>query len=68
MVTYNKGDRMVTFLLLIGKEDCMEQIPENSTKSRILDEALVVFAGNGYRGTNLRDLAARLGLSKSALY
>lgn len=46
----------------------MEQIPENSTKSRILDEALVVFAENGYRGTNLRDLAARLGLSKSALY
>ena len=46
----------------------MEQTTENSTKSRILDEALVVFAENGYRGTNLRDLAARLGLSKSALY
>lgn len=41
---------------------------ENTTKSRILDEALVVFAENGYRGTNLRDLATRLGLSKSALY
>ena len=41
---------------------------ENTTKSRILDEALVMFAENGYRGTNLRDLAARLGLSKSALY
>jgi len=50
------------------KEDGMEQTTENSTKSRILDEALVVFAENGYRGTNLRDLAARLGLSKSALY
>lgn len=46
----------------------MEQITQNSTKSRILDEALVVFAENGYKGTNLRDLAARLGLSKSALY
>ena len=46
----------------------MEQTTENSTKSRILDEALVMFAENGYRGTNLRDLAARLGLSKSALY
>jgi AcrR family transcriptional regulator len=41
---------------------------ENTTKSRILDEALVIFAENGYKGTNLRDLAARLGLSKSALY
>jgi len=46
----------------------MEQIPENSTKNRILDEALVLFAENGYKGTNLRDLAAQLGLSKSALY
>jgi len=41
---------------------------ENTTKSKILDEALVMFAENGYKGTNLRDLAARLNLSKSALY
>jgi len=41
---------------------------ENTTKSKILDEALVMFAENGYKGTNLRELAARLGLSKSALY
>lgn len=41
---------------------------ENSTKNRILDEALVMFAERGYKGTNLRDLAARLELSKSALY
>ena len=41
---------------------------ENTTKIRILDEALNMFAENGYKGTNLRDLAARLGLSKSALY
>lgn len=41
---------------------------ENMTKSLILDEALVMFAENGYKGTNLRDLAAQLGLSKSALY
>lgn len=27
-----------------------------------------MFANNGYKGTNLRDLAAQLGLSKSALY
>jgi len=41
---------------------------ESTTKTKILDEALVMFAENGYKGTNLRDLAARLGLSKSALY
>jgi AcrR family transcriptional regulator len=41
---------------------------ERTTKDRILDESLVMFAECGYRGTNLRDLAARLGLSKSALY
>ena len=38
------------------------------TKEKILDAALVSFAENGYKGTNLRDLAAGLGLSKSALY
>ena len=41
---------------------------ENNTKNKILDQALVMFAENGYKGTNLRDLAASLGLSKSALY
>ena len=41
---------------------------ENTTKERILDEALVCFANYGYKGTNLRDLAAGLNLSKSALY
>ncbi len=41
---------------------------ESTTKNRILDEALIMFAENGYKGTNLRDLAAKLGLSKSALY
>ena len=41
---------------------------ESTTKDRILDESLVMFAEQGYKGTNLRDLAARLGLSKSALY
>lgn len=41
---------------------------ENTTKERILDAALVCFAENGYKGTNLRDFAAGIGLSKSALY
>lgn len=41
---------------------------ENTTKARILEAALVSFAENGYKGTNLRELAAGMGLSKSALY
>lgn len=41
---------------------------ERTTKTRILEEALKSFANNGYKGTNLRDLADSLGLSKSALY
>ena len=41
---------------------------ESVTKTRILESALVSFALNGYKGTNLRDLAAQLNLSKSALY
>ena len=41
---------------------------ETTTKEKILDAALVSFAENGYKGTNLRDFAAGMGLSKSALY
>ena len=41
---------------------------EQTTKERILDEALVMFAEHGCKGTKLRDLAALLDLSKSALY
>lgn len=41
---------------------------ENTTKEKILDAALVSFVENGYKGTNLRDFAAGIGLSKSALY
>ena len=43
-------------------------IMENTTKEKILDAALISFAENGYKGTNLRDLSAGLKLSKSALY
>ncbi len=46
----------------------MEVAMENSTKEKILDAALISFAENGYKGTNLRDLAAGMSLSKSALY
>ena len=41
---------------------------ENTTKEKILDAALVSFVENGYKGTNLRDFAAGMGLSKSARY
>lgn len=39
-----------------------------TTKERILDAALEIFAENGYAGTNMRDLAQSVGLTKSALY
>lgn len=38
------------------------------TKERILMAALDMFAQRGYAGTNLRELAASLGLGKSSLY
>lgn len=45
-----------------------EVFMRKDTKDRILEEALVSFVENGYKGTNLRDFAAEIGLSKSALY
>lgn len=39
-----------------------------TTKERILDAALEMIAENGYAGTNMRDLAQSVGLTKSALY
>ena len=38
------------------------------TKERILTTALEMFSRNGYAGTSLRELAAALGLVKSAMY
>ena len=38
------------------------------TKERILAAALDMFSRNGYAGTNIRELAASLGLVKSGLY
>ena len=38
------------------------------TKQRILDIALELFAQNGYLGTSMSDIAARLGITKAALY
>ena len=38
------------------------------TKERILETALELFALSGYVGTSMSDIAARLGITKAALY
>lgn len=38
------------------------------TKTRIPEAALELFAQNGYAGTSMSDIAARLGITKPALY
>ncbi len=38
------------------------------TKERILETALELFAQSGYLGTSMSDIAARLGITKAALY
>ena len=38
------------------------------TKERILETALELFAHSGYLGTSMSDIAARLGITKAALY
>ena len=40
----------------------------NSTKEKILENALELFAQNGYLGTSMSDIASRLGITKAALY
>ncbi|MFZ0042112.1 MAG: helix-turn-helix domain-containing protein, partial [Solirubrobacteraceae bacterium] len=42
--------------------------PRGSTRERILDVALELFAQHGYENTSLRDIAERLGVTKAALY
>jgi len=41
---------------------------EKPMKQRILEEALQLFAQNGYTGTSMNDIAAKLGVTKAALY
>ena len=41
---------------------------EKSTKEKILEEALKLFAQSGYVGTSMNDIAAKLGVTKAALY
>ena len=40
----------------------------NDTKEKILTAALELFSQKGYEGTNIRELAASLGLVKSGIY
>src|SRR5580658_8327947 len=42
--------------------------PARSTRERILDIALELFAERGYDKTSLREIAERLGTTKAALY
>jgi AcrR family transcriptional regulator len=44
------------------------QPARGSTRERILDIALELFADQGYDKTSLRDIAERLGTTKAALY
>jgi AcrR family transcriptional regulator len=39
-----------------------------STRERILDVALELFTDQGFDGTSMREIAARLGISKPAIY
>ena len=41
---------------------------EKNTKERILQEALKLFSQKGYIGTSMNDIAAKLGVTKAALY
>ena len=41
---------------------------EKNTKERILEEALKLFSQSGYMGTSMNDIAAKLGVTKAALY
>lgn len=44
------------------------EILAKDTKERILTAALEMFSQKGYEGTNLRELAASLGMGKSSMY
>jgi AcrR family transcriptional regulator len=51
-----------------GSPLSLEGAPSQTTRERILDVALDLFARKGYAGTSLREIAAELGFSKAALY
>lgn len=41
---------------------------EQTTKEKIRDRALELFAKNGYLGTSMSEIASKLGITKAALY
>ncbi|MGN0708089.1 MAG: TetR/AcrR family transcriptional regulator [Faecalibacterium sp.] len=41
---------------------------EKSTRERILEQALALFARSGYSGTSMSEIAAQVGVTKAALY
>lgn len=41
---------------------------ERNTKEKILEEALKLFSISGYMGTSMNEIAAKLGVTKAALY
>jgi AcrR family transcriptional regulator len=45
-----------------------ESTPRTDTRSRVQKVALELFAEHGYEKTSLREIAARLGVTKAALY
>ena len=44
------------------------EIGKKNTKEKILEEALKLFAQSGYKGTSMNEIAAKIGVSKAALY
>lgn len=46
----------------------MSQVTVESTRDRILAEALALFASKGYDATSMREIAEQVGLTKAALY
>ncbi len=61
-VRYNKQKRTNGRIVYRG------EILAKDTKERILTAALEMFSQKGYEGTNLRELAASLGMGKSSMY
>jgi AcrR family transcriptional regulator len=60
--TVKEPSRLVAVLVTTGAE------PVESTRQRILDVALELFATQGFAATTTRELSERLGFTKAALY
>ena len=46
----------------------VDAVPGPTTRDRILDAALGLFAEKGYEATSMREIAEQLGMTKAALY